>query len=158
LNTATFAVGRDASGYGVLNLYGGLLNATATTFGLAANGDVTSTGSGIVNIGGGILELDNLTTLTIGTAAPSYFNFLTSGAGVGALEFNGFSQANFDSLITSGDILVDGATAAPNEFNFSTSGNDGVFQLAPGAVPEPSSLAMMGGGIMGLYLIACRRK
>jgi hypothetical protein len=158
LNTTTFIVGRDAAGVGRLDLTGGLLVSDATTFGLGTGGngpDSLTSGQVTFGLGNGILDLDNLSTLTIGTyGGANYFNFVSGSDG--ELEINDYNSSQFDSLIAAGDILINGETAVDSQFDIGTSGSLGTIQLAP--APEPSSLAMIGCGALSLLVFSRRRK
>jgi hypothetical protein len=152
---ANTGVGTDTSkglsfgrsgGTGTANLSGTATFVSPTqVFALASGG-----GTGTITLGLGTPQfilngLADTTAASFSIGAGSDFNFL-SGSG-GALELGtgtgAVSQSFFDGLVTSGDILVNGATTTPSSFSYTAGNGLGVYTLTP----EPSTWAMLGSGL-----------
>jgi hypothetical protein len=124
---------------------------SALTFGNTSGfgGDGTLT----FGLGSGVFEQTASDTLTFSNSG-SYINFLSGSAG--QLSLDGASSSFFANLVSSGDILVNGATATSSEFVYSTSGTQGIYELAT-AAPEPGTWAMLALGLVGLVAFQSRR-
>lgn len=163
-------VGSD-SGAGTINLNSGTWNLTgALPFALGGKymglnstatfdqGTTVSvmniTNGGFVQSGiaGGTNGLSTTeSTFTVGTN--DYVNFISGGTGY--LSIEGWTQGDFETLVTGGQIRIDGTIATANEFTYSSTGGQGTYSLA--AVPEPNVLVLCAVGLSG-FLILIRRK
>jgi autotransporter-associated beta strand protein len=151
-NGARFTVARE--GTGTLNISGGALysNAPAAQFTQVGTSTVNLTGGLLslaastvtfqdafswtrsyfnIGLGSGVFALTNsavaLTFNDDGNGHASYINFLTGSRG--QLQINGWSQAQFDALVSSGNIRVNGATAGANQFAYASVGGTGAYYL-----------------------------
>lgn len=139
---------------GVLNLYSGMFTwsgAMPTYLGVGQDGVTTMTGT--INITDGSFVQTGSSTVDFGTTSDT-INFVSGGTGY--LSVLGWTQSQFDNLVTAGNITIDGATASPGSFTYSSTGGQGVYQLAA-PVPEPGALTLMAVGF-GLLLVAKRRR
>ena len=139
-NGAGFYLGNEAGSTGVINMNSGTFNGSGfTTFIFGRNGGV-----GILNLSGG--------TVTIGSAptigGSDRLNFTTGSTG--SFDATGWTQTDYETLWTNGNLTVDGGQTGNFSDNFQVSG------ATLTVVPEPSSAALLGLG--GLALILRRRK
>lgn len=136
LNTDTLIIGRDASGIGTLNINGGVMTCSATTFGLGIGGSPDNTTSGILSFGSGngvLIFTNNLSTIAFGNSGgANYINF-QSGSG-GKLEIYGWTQAQFAALVAAGNVCINGVTTTTtNLFGYVNANGTGIFGLAAGS-------------------------
>ena len=143
------------SGSGVLNITGtGIFDVTGT-IGTTFNGASGTTSYITLGAGNGVFEQTGTNKITFDatTGATSYINFL-SGSG-GQLSLNGETQAAYDALIASHNILVNSLAASPSDFQYTTVGSQDILSLA---IPEPATLRLMSLGGLGILLLGRKRK
>jgi hypothetical protein len=172
---AGFAIGSDG-GHGVLNLSAGtVVDSLALPFtlgsvytSLAGSGtlQVFANNSGTINILNGTLELNaayapfNATkaTFVVGSLSGVSTGEINFEFGTGSLSLLGWTSSDYEALATAGDLEVNGNKVSDlTDFSFSQNGDQGVLQLNPSVVPEPSSFALIGTGFLGLGCAIRRR-
>ena len=112
-------------------------------------------GTGLLSIAGGAVNVSGILE----------FDAISGGDGDGTIDFTADSTgtltvadadaATFEGLFDSGDITVDGPAGTFSEI-FEVNGSTLSLVGVQTAVPEPSSLALLGFGVVGL--VARRRK
>jgi hypothetical protein len=128
----SFWIGNN-NGNGTVNLTGGTI---ITQNGLLLGRDGST---GTANLTAGLFEIEGATLTFNGS---STINFTTGSTA--QLSVNGQTQSSYDALISSGDILVNGAAATASQFSFSTLGSQGILELgSPVSAPEPSTWASL---------------
>ncbi|NWK55009.1 PEP-CTERM sorting domain-containing protein [Verrucomicrobiaceae bacterium N1E253] len=138
-STRLFLGNQTAGSTGIINLNGGdFLGANLTEFILGRN-DAT----GLFNISAGTAEFGNL-QFGSGTGTIDF----TAGS-TGSLTVTGYTQTDYETLWTDGNLTYGGAQSGTFADNFSVSGSTLT------AVPEPSSAALLGLG--GIALVLRRR-
>jgi hypothetical protein len=144
----------------ILNVSGGLFdeNVEGTSFNASIGTNKLSLSSN------GIFELSNLGNTTsdfsLGSTVLDFATGSTAEFSVGTTS-SAASSSFFDALIASGNISVGGVVNTNvNDFAYSSAGDQGILSLAtPVAVPEPSTWALMIGGVASLaFIIRMRRK
>jgi autotransporter-associated beta strand protein len=131
----------DAGTYGnaTVNITGGTLISDASTLEFCAGANPIQ-GHLIFGLGGGVCEFTNLTTLAFGFSTPIANNYISFNDGsAGQLQINGWSQSQFDALVTSGAIVTNGnytTLASPTNFVYSSNAvtGMGIYQLVPVAI------------------------
>jgi autotransporter-associated beta strand protein len=113
-----------------VNLTGGLLSLSATTFEMSDNWS-WGTAHLTFGAGSGVLALTSsnvaLTFYDGGNGNPTYFNFLTGSRG--QLQIAGWSQAQFNALVSSSNIRVNGTAATAGQFAYASVGGTGIYSL-----------------------------
>ena len=142
------ALGTPTSGTSTFTISGG--SASFANLGLGRD-----EGTGLLSIAGGAVSVSGILE----------FDAISGGDGDGTIEFTADSTgtltvadadaATFEGLFDSGDITVDGPAGTFSEI-FEVNGSTLSLVGVQTAVPEPSSLALLGFGVVGL--VARRRK
>jgi hypothetical protein len=143
-------------GAATLNITGGLFD-VQSALGTEYN---SAGGSGLatINLGNGVFEETASNIINLG--GNFALNFTMSSTGQFSLF--GESASSFDSLITAGDIQVNGTVDKTlADFSTTTSGGQGILALATAAAtPEPSTWAMLIGGfalLLGVQRLSRKR-
>jgi hypothetical protein len=151
--TGTFVVGdqflfsRDG-GAATLNISGNgvfdLTNSAGTQFDTNGGGITPS----VINLSGnGLFEQTASNAIALSTGE---FDINFASGSTGQFSLLGETATEFDTLITAGDIEIDGITdTTTSDFTYSSSGSQGVLALA--AAPEPTTWAMLFGGFALLF-------
>jgi hypothetical protein len=150
----------DSTSTAILNVSGGLFdeNVEGTSFNASLGNNELSLS------GNGIFELSNLGNTTsgfnLGSTVLDFATGSTAEFSVGTTS-SAANSAFFDNLIAAGNISIGGVVDTnQSDFAYSTVGNQGVLSLAtPVAAPEPSTWALLIGGVASLaFLGRMRRK
>ena len=116
----------------------------------------------------GTLSIDVLNGTTVGTEGNGTINFTTGSTGTltaGRIQTDGLidaaggvtaDAAAYEALFTSGDLTFEGVNTGVFSEIFEVNGSTLSLVGVQTAVPEPSSLALLGFGVVGL--VARRRK
>lgn len=134
-------LGNASTGTGIINLNGGTFDGSGLTneFVFGRSG-----ATGTFNISDGTATFAAGPTFTNGTV-----NFTTGSTG--SLTVTGQNQAYFESLFAAGNLTHNGSSSGTFSDLFSVSG------ATLTAVPEPSSVALLGLGCLGLAFRRSRR-
>ncbi len=139
---------------GTLTFQSGALTVTgASTFAYEIGGAssdllVFQNPPAIINLGTGLVSL-SVTLLSVPTANTTYnlLNITSGGSGI---------SGTFAGLPSSGSVFSANFNGTPYSFSINYSTN--LISAVSLAVPEPSSVALLGVGVLALGLRACRRR
>ena len=169
-NGVSIPIFGTASGSGTLDFQtGNFTGSTSTTWNFSSGGTITINGCADIDLdfGGGCDAQDVNGLLLTGTftGTPSVsFSFVKFMSGIGSdtknsdlLKFFGLTSGGTDSFTMNYEFIDFSAQNPPSAFSNTLGLQGSLPNTIPNAVPEPSTLTLLGAGLLGLGCLVRRK-
>ena len=116
-------------------------------------------GTARYNLNAGVFQLENIVDITADNGSSNAVNFGADSTGIMYVNTANKSEADIEGMITAGEILLGDAVVAPSEFIINELGSgDFAGYTEVKLVPEPSTLVLVGFGLLSLAVWGWRRR